>query len=114
MDSSVSPIHSDQEVSAWNGYFNCSCYHPNFLFNQFGMQERCALRNGNVQVLKAGLTSSTPSSPGMLAATTGAASSGPMPPVLSLHSTSSWKPPAFSTPSECPPTLSYGKRSHIG
>jgi hypothetical protein len=24
------------------------CYHPNFLLNQFGMLERCALRNGNV------------------------------------------------------------------
>ena len=24
------------------------CYHPNFLFNQFSMLERCALRKGNV------------------------------------------------------------------
>jgi hypothetical protein len=48
MDSSVSPTHGDQEGSAWNGHFDCSCYHPNFLFNQFGMLERCALRNGNV------------------------------------------------------------------
>ena len=23
------------------------CYHPNFLFNQFSVRERCALRNGN-------------------------------------------------------------------
>ena len=48
MDSSVSPTHGDQEGAAWNGHFDCSCYHPNFLFNQFGMLERCALRNGNV------------------------------------------------------------------
>ena len=48
MDSSVSPTHGDQEGSAWNGHFDCTCYHPNFLFNQFGMLERCALRNGNV------------------------------------------------------------------
>ena len=48
MDSSVSPTHGDQEGSAWNGHFDCSCYHPNFLFNQFGMLERCALRRGNV------------------------------------------------------------------
>lgn len=27
---------------------DCTCYHPNFLFNQFSMLERCALRNGNV------------------------------------------------------------------
>jgi hypothetical protein len=48
MDNSVSPTHGDQEGSAWNGHFDCTCYHPNFLFNQFGMLERCALRNGNV------------------------------------------------------------------
>ena len=48
MDSSVSPTHGDQEGTAWNGHFDCTCYHPLFLFNQFGMLERCALRNGNV------------------------------------------------------------------
>jgi hypothetical protein len=48
MDSSVSPTHGDQEGSAWNGHFDCTCYHPNFLFNHFGMPERCALRHGNV------------------------------------------------------------------
>ena len=48
MDSSVSPTHGDQEGSAWNGHFDCTCYHPNFLFNQFGLLERCALRHGNV------------------------------------------------------------------
>ena len=48
MDSSVSPTHGDQEGAAWNGHFDCTCYHPNFLFNQFGMLERCALRPGNV------------------------------------------------------------------
>ena len=48
MDSSVSPTHGNQEGTAWNGHFDCNCYHPNFLFNQFGMLERCALRHGNV------------------------------------------------------------------
>ena len=48
MDSSVSPAHGDREGSAWNGHFDCTCYPPNFLFNQFGMLERCALRHGNV------------------------------------------------------------------
>lgn len=48
MDSSVSPTHGDQKGTAWNGHFDCTCYHPNFLFNQFGMLERCALRHGNV------------------------------------------------------------------
>jgi len=48
MDSSVSPTHGDQEGSAYNGHFACTCYHPLFVFNQFGDLERCALRSGNV------------------------------------------------------------------
>ena len=48
MDSSVSPTHGEQEGSAWNGHFGCSCYHPLFVFNQFGYLERCKLRPGNV------------------------------------------------------------------
>ena len=43
-----SPTHGDQEGAVWDGHFDCTCYHPNFLFNQFGMLERCALRYGNV------------------------------------------------------------------
>ena len=48
MDSGVSPTHGDQEGTAYNGYFGCTCYHPLFVFNQFGDQERCVLRPGNV------------------------------------------------------------------
>ncbi len=48
MDSSVSPTHGDQEGSAYNGHFGCTCYHPLFVFNQFGDLERCVLRPGNV------------------------------------------------------------------
>ena len=48
MDSSVSPTHGEQEGTAYNGHFGCSCYHPLFVFNQFGDLERCALRPGNV------------------------------------------------------------------
>src|SRR6516165_1523244 len=48
MDSSVSPTHGEQEMSAWNGHYECLCYHPLFVFNQFGDLERCALRPGNV------------------------------------------------------------------
>jgi hypothetical protein len=50
MDSSVSPTHGDQEGSTWNGHFDCTCYHPLFLFNQFGMLESCAPRHGNVHI----------------------------------------------------------------
>ena len=48
MDSSVSPTHGDQEGTAYNGHFECTCYHPLFLFNQHGDLERVLLRNGNV------------------------------------------------------------------
>jgi hypothetical protein len=48
MDSSVSPTHGEQELSAWNGHYACACYHPLFVFNHFGDLERCALRPGNV------------------------------------------------------------------
>src|ERR687883_1217384 len=48
MDSSVSPTYGEQEGSADNGHFGCICYHPLFVFNQFGDLERCALRPGNV------------------------------------------------------------------
>ena len=48
LDSSVSPTHGEQEQSVWNGHFGCTCYHPLFVFNQFGDLERCELRPGNV------------------------------------------------------------------
>ena len=35
-------------MSVWNGHYACTCYHPLFVFNQFGDLERCALRAGNV------------------------------------------------------------------
>jgi hypothetical protein len=36
------------EDSVWNGHYACTCYHPLFVFNQFGDLERSALRPGNV------------------------------------------------------------------
>ena len=48
MDSSESPTYGEQEGSAYNGHFGCTCYHPLFVFNQFGDLERCVLRPGNV------------------------------------------------------------------
>lgn len=48
MDSSVSETHGHQEGSAYNGYFECTCYHPLFCFNEDGDLERALLRNGNV------------------------------------------------------------------
>jgi hypothetical protein len=48
MDSSVSETYGRQEGSAYNGYFECTCYHPMFCFNQDGDLERALLRSGNV------------------------------------------------------------------
>jgi hypothetical protein len=48
LDSSESPTHGQQEGSAYNGYFECMCYHPLFCFNQYGDLERAMLREGNV------------------------------------------------------------------
>lgn len=47
MDSSVSETYGQQEGSAYNGHFACTCYHPLFVFNQFGDLERVMLRRGN-------------------------------------------------------------------
>ena len=47
LDSSVSETFGKQEGTAYNGYFECVCYHPQFLFNQFGDLERALLRRGN-------------------------------------------------------------------
>jgi hypothetical protein len=48
IDSSESPVHGHQEGAAYNGHFQCVCYHPLFCFNQFGDCEGAQLRAGNV------------------------------------------------------------------
>jgi len=52
MDSSVSETYGEQEGSAYNGHFACTCYHPLFCFNQFGDVEGVLLREGNVHSAK--------------------------------------------------------------
>ena len=52
MDSSVSETYGEQEGTAYNGHFDCTCYHPLFCFNQFGDVERALLREGNVHSAK--------------------------------------------------------------
>jgi len=47
LDSSVSETYGKQEGTAYNGHFECLCYHPLFLFNQFGDLEYAMLRRGN-------------------------------------------------------------------
>src|SRR5512142_2642637 len=47
MDSSVSATYGQQQGTAYNGHFGCTCYHPLFVFNQFGDLGRVMLRRGN-------------------------------------------------------------------
>jgi hypothetical protein len=47
LDSSVSETYGRQQGTAYNGHFLCTCYHPQFLFNQFGDLEWAMLRRGN-------------------------------------------------------------------
>ena len=47
LDSSVSETYGKQQGTAYNGHFECLCYHPLFLFNQFGDLERVLLPRGN-------------------------------------------------------------------
>ena len=48
MDSSVSPDPWRAGGIGLQRSLGCTCYHPLFLFNQFGDLERCSLRPGNV------------------------------------------------------------------
>ena len=48
MDSTESPVHGQQEGSAYNGHFQSVCYHPLLLFNQHGDCLTAKLRAGNV------------------------------------------------------------------
>ena len=48
MDSSESPVHGQQEGSAYNGHFESVCYHPLFLFTDHGDCVAAKLRPGNV------------------------------------------------------------------
>ncbi len=48
MDSTESPVHGQQEGSAYNGHFESVCYHSLLLFNQHGDCLGAKLRPGNV------------------------------------------------------------------
>ncbi|MFC1979570.1 transposase [Chloroflexota bacterium] len=48
MDSSESPVYGEREGAAYNGPFETVCYHPLFLFNEFGDREGAMLRSVNV------------------------------------------------------------------
>jgi hypothetical protein len=61
MDSSESPVHGQQEGTAYNGHYESVCYHPLFLFNQSGDCEGAMLRPVKVHKLSGGGKSWSPS-----------------------------------------------------
>jgi len=103
MDSSVSPTHGEQEMSVWNGHYACTCYHPLFVFNQFGDLERCALRAGNVHSAR---TTCSSLSWRATSARSHASICGQTRPLQCPRSTSSWKPSGSSMRSGYRPTKS--------
>ena len=48
MDSTEVPVYGEQEESAYNGYFESTCFHPLLLFNEEGDCLAAKLRPGNV------------------------------------------------------------------
>ena len=48
MDSTEVPVYGEQEQSAYNGYFESTCFHPLLLFNAEGDCLAAKLRPGNV------------------------------------------------------------------
>jgi hypothetical protein len=54
LDSSIAETHGEQQGSAYNGYFECMCYHPLFLFNQYGTGRAAAREPQQCQVLASG------------------------------------------------------------
>src|SRR5438105_11268030 len=48
LDSTEIPVYGGQEQSAYNGYFESTCYHPLLLFNREGDCLAAKLRPGNV------------------------------------------------------------------
>ena len=46
MDSTEIPVYGEQEQSAYNGYFESTCFHPLLLFNSEGNCLAAKLRPG--------------------------------------------------------------------
>ena len=107
MDSSVSPTHGEQEGTAYNGHFGCTCYHPLFPTSS-------AIWSG---VPFAPAMSTVPTvgvrfwnrSLSVIGNGTCAATSEGTPPLPHRTSTSSWKVRVFSTRSGCRRTKFFRK-----
>ena len=113
IDSSVSPTHGDQEGAACNGHFGCTCYHPLFLFNQFGDLERCSLRPGNVHSAHGWRDVLEPVVARYRDRKLRRYFRGEGSPSPHRTSMSSWKPKATPTPSVSKPTRFFRRASPI-
>ena len=109
IDSSVSPTHGQQEGSAYNGHFGCTCYHPLFCFNQFGDLERALLRNEEVHSADDWQSVLEPISRAIAKATS-SGTVGPMRLLPSPRSTASWKKRTISMPFAYLPTMCWNGR----
>jgi len=103
MDSSESPVYGEQEGAVYNGHFEALCYHPPFLFNEFGDCEGVMLRLGSVpsaerwrQVLEPIVE--------RYRKTGGGCCSGLMLPLPSRRYTNTWSHETSDTLSDFPPT----------
>jgi len=104
MDSSESPVYGEQEGAAYNGHFETVCYHPLFLFNEFGDCEGAMLRPGNVSTaLSAGGRSWSRLWSDTRREGYGCCS-GEMLPLSSRRCTNTWSPGTSAMPSGCLPT----------
>jgi len=111
LDSSVSPTHGQQEGTAYNGHFECTCYHPLFCFNQFGDLERTLLREGRSTVPTIGAACWNRWSPDTGKQRSGSSEATRRSP--SRTSMSFWNPRATNTPSVSRPTTCCTRRSTI-
>ena len=112
MDSSVSPAYGDQEGTAYNGHFACTCYHPLFvsissaIWNALRFVPATFIRR---TVGRRRLSRSRPATE----VSSNAATSAPMPPSQTRRSTSSWRPKDSNTRSGCLPIRFSKRRSGI-
>ena len=111
MDSTESPVHGQQEGSAYNGHFESVCYHPLLLFNGHGDCLAAKLRPGNVHSAEDWDELLLPEIERQQAAKASRSPSGAMPPLPSRRSTRRWRSAARTTPSAFRPTRAWSWRS---
>jgi hypothetical protein len=103
MDSSESPVHGQQEGSAYNGHFGSVWYHPLFLFNDHGDCLAAKLRWATSPARTTGRNCSCPRSSASRRRDSGSRSA-PMPLSRGRRSTRRWRHAAWAMLSASRPT----------